>query len=229
MPNSAQLIASASITAPKDTGYSVSLTNAGPPGYASCLKSASCSWIELDEYAIDMQCGVWNVSKGRTNNDIRFPMQYPNSVQILVWLTGLHILPFLDRSVELNLGNRDGAGFTAAASYSSESVQSLECTWITLPYSRPGVQTGTFASQNCANNDPPLYRHCEGYAAFESGRFKKPPKVAVGITAFRIDKSVHLSLSLQVVQVTSAGMKWRFDGGPNGCFSYARGSFIAIE
>lgn len=140
------------------------------------------------------------------------------------------MLPFLDRSVELNVTEGDSSGFTLCATSLSSTVQSIEFSWLACPTQRPGVQIGTFYSgQNYKDNNTPFHRHREGYVAFDNCRFKTPPKVAVGIMAFQIDKSVHLSLSVQVVQVTSKGMKWRIDGGPDGHFKSATGSYIAIE
>lgn len=137
------------------------------------------------------------------------------------------MLPSLDRSVNLEVANRGDVGFALSI---SSTVQSLEISWLAFSDRRSGVEIGTFSSpSNWKDNNVPSHKHYEGYVAFETGRFKTAPKVAVGITGFTIDKSVHLSLSVQVVQLTREGMKWRIDGGPYGHFRYAKGSYIAIE
>lgn len=48
---------------------------------------------------------------------------------------------------------------------------------------------------------------CEGYVAFGRGLYKVLRRVAVGIMGFQIDKKCDLCLSVEVVQVTSAGVK----------------------
>lgn len=177
-----------------------------------------------------MQCGVFNLPNLKREHHITFPMRYDRSPEILVWLKGLHLLPFRDRSFFLSLGQCGDTGFTVRAESLSSAIQSLEISWLAFP-ERGGydVQIGTFhSSQNWKAGSTTLYRDWEGYLKFGTA-FKILPKVAVGITAFSIDKSVDLSLAVKVVQVTCVGMKWRIDGGTNGHFWSASCSYIAFE
>lgn len=233
MPNSAQLIASASITTPQDTGYSVALSNSGPTGFSSCLQSASCSWIELDDYAPDMQCGVWSLPQSpgsdrpqnSSTHKIDFPMIYNEIPQVLVWLRGLHLSRFNDRSLRLSTSSIKTSGFDLqVTALATTIIHDIEISWLACSARKSGITIGEFQS-----GELPVRSRCEGYVAFERDRFQVPPRVAVGITGFEINKNYELCLSVQVVQVTSEGMKWRMDTGKDGNMKNVRGTLIAIE
>lgn len=233
MPDSAQLIASASITTAQDTGLSIVLTNAGPPGDASRLKSASCSLLEIGKHAPDIQCGEWSSCETQkwnqilpaTHHTINFPMLYGENPQVLVWLRGLHLMPLRDRSFRLAVDNIHPSGFVLYVTpTSTTAIHDVEISWLACPVGRPGVSIGTFNTWDMSGK-----LMCEGYVAFQGVRFKAPPMVAVGIMAFDIDKRYNLSLSVQVVQVTREGMKWCIKGGEGRTVKSAIGSFIALE
>lgn len=233
MPDSAQLIASARITTPQDTGLSVVLTNAGPSGSASRLKSASCSLLEIGKHAPDIQCGEWSSCESQKSNlilpalnhTITFPMLYDEKPQVLVWLRGLHLSPLRDRSLCLAVHDVYAGQFELQVrAMSNAAIQDVEISWLACSARRPGVSIGTFNTWGMSGK-----LMCEGYVAFQGVRFKAPPMVAVGIMSFDIDKGYDLSLSVQVVEVTRMGMKWRIEGGEGGTIKSAIGSYIAVE
>lgn len=233
IPASSELIASASITTPQDTGFSIVLTNAEPSGYASRLKSASCSLLEIGKNAPDMQCGEWSSRESQqcrhnevitTKERITFPMVYDRTPQVLVWLRGLYLAPSPDRSLSLRVVSIDRFGFSPLVTYlSAPNIRNVEISWLAYYEESPGLCIGTFHTGEMSGRTK-----CDGYLSFER-RFKAPPSVAVGITAFNIDTIFDLSLSVQVLEVTSHGMKWRIQGGEGGTIKYASGSFIAFE
>lgn len=157
------------------------------------------------------------------NDMIDFPMQYSETPEVLVWLSGVQMSPSLDRSLELEFTNISRSSIMLKVISKTSSLQSIDISWLACPVQRPGLKIGTFTAWKCRNNG------CEGYVLFGSGWFKAPPRVAVGIMQFKMDKTSHLSLSMQVLEVTSEGMKWRIDAGPDGNFTFVTGSFIAIE
>lgn len=234
LANSAQLIASASVTTPEDTGFSVTLSNVGHPGYSSRLKSASCNWLELGDQAPDMQCGVWSLPDSHGSNQpeeyiITFPMRYNRTPRVRVWMRGLHMSPSLDRSLKLDVREITAVGFTLRVTCRSSAIRSLEISWFACPDWRLGVESGTFSTGDNNSADGNLLTKFEGYVAFHQGGFTAPPRIAVGMTAFEIAKEYHLCLSVQVLEVTCDGMKWRIDGGEHGKITSASASFIALE
>lgn len=233
MPDSAHLIASASITTPQDTGLSVVLTNASPSGSASRLKSASCSLLEIGKHAPDIQCGEWSSCEYQKSNlilpasshHITFPMLYDEKPQVLVWLRGLHLSPLRDRSLRLAVPNIYTFKFILQVTpISTAAIHDVEISWLACSAGRPGVSIGTFNTWDMSGK-----LMCDGYVAFHGVQFKAPPMVAVGIMAFDIDKRYDLSLSVHVVEVTREGMKWRIEGGEGGTVKSVTGSYIALE
>lgn len=233
MSDGAELIVSASISTPEDTGFSIVLTNAEPSGYSSRLKSASCSLLEIGKYAPDIQCGEWTSHESQKNGGIlltkseriTFPMVYDGTPQVLVWLRGLDLSPMPDRTLHIGVGTINRLGFTLAFNYQKpHTIRNVEISWLACSAKRSDVRIGTFSTGDMSGRTK-----CDGYVAFESGRFQAPPTVAVGITFFDIDKRYDLSLFLEVVEVTSEGMKWRIKGGEGGTITSASGSFIAFE
>lgn len=109
-------------------------------------------------------------------------------------------------------------------SQATSTIQDVEISWLAYSDERPGLTIGEFAG-----NWVPGQMSCEGYVAFKRGWFNAPPRVVVGMRGFTIDESQDLYLSVEVVQVTREGMKWRFDGGQERNIKSATGSFIAFE
>ncbi|KAL0636387.1 hypothetical protein Q9L58_004637 [Maublancomyces gigas] len=202
--NSARLIISARITTPEDNGISVTLSNTEAGGYCTDLKSVSCSLLELSEWAVDMQCGA---SPG------------------LSVVSGLHLAPFVGRSLRVWVDEITSCSYTLRVySQATSTIQDVEISWLAYSDERPDLTIGGFEG-----NWVPGQMSCEGYLAFKRGCFNAPPRVVVGMTGFKTDESRDLYLSVEVVQVTREGMKWRFDGGQERNIKSATGSFIAFE
>lgn len=233
------LIASASVSAPKVDGFNVTLSNYHPSQLANCFESPSCSWLELNNQDLDMQCGVWSLPVCHLWNDtkldttdnitheIPFPFPYAEPPQVLVWLKKMHLWSSADRSLRIVVSGTTTLGFTLEVFSTSRSgISGLDVSWPACSVGRPGVTMGTFQVKDWTNERA----RCEGHVAFQSGWFKVPPRVVVGFTGFEIDKGIALSKSVRVVEVTSEGMKWRIGGGEDeDRIAAASGSFIAIE
>lgn len=232
------LIASASVTAPKDTGFNITLSNYGRYLSANSFKSASCSWLELNNQDLDMQCGVssvparhpWKYTETHTTDNIThkitFPFPYAEAPQVLTWLKRMRFGDTADRSLRLLVSHVTTLGFTLEV-YSRfiTNISDLDISWLACSVQRQGVAIGTFEIKKEINTRA----RCEGYVAFQRGWFTTPPRVVVGITGFEIEKDMTLALSVRVVEVTGEGMKWRIDGGEDEeNIVAARGSFIAI-
>lgn len=94
------LFTSASVTAPKDTGFNITLSNHYRNTYANRFRSESCSWLELNKQDLDMQCGVWSLPLQHLRDDdeiytthsITFPFPYAEAPQVLVWLKRTHLM-----------------------------------------------------------------------------------------------------------------------------------------
>lgn len=92
------LIASASVTALKSTGFIITLSNSCRTRSANIFKIVSCSWLELNNQDLDMQCGVWSLpgqhlwyddeiyTTHNSTQNITFPFPYAEAPQVLVWL-----------------------------------------------------------------------------------------------------------------------------------------------
>ncbi|KAL0631756.1 hypothetical protein Q9L58_009385 [Maublancomyces gigas] len=233
------LIASASVTAPKVTGFNIKLSNYYRTPSANRFKRASCSWLELNNQDLDMQCGVWShqvqqvwdedeifTPKNITHN-ITFSFPYAEAPQVLVWLKRMDVGSSADRSLRVLVSDITTVGFTLEVyPQPNTNICGLDVSWLACSVGRVGVAIGTFEVKKEIN----ARARCEGNVAFQSGWFKTPPRVVVGITGFEIDKDISLGLSVRVVEVTGEGMKWRIDGGEDeDKMAAASGSFIAIE
>lgn len=189
-----------------------------------------------------MQCGDWsllassgsNLSQKSTAHVIMFPMQYEKSPKVLVWLRGLQIYDTHDRALTLEKSDTSDWGFTIQAK--NLNFHGAEISWLAYSIPRLGMTIGTFHAGRMSswdggidNYDDSPWASYDGYVAFQGCYFRTAPRVAVGFTGFEMDKRSPLCLSVQVVQVTREGMKWRIDAGKDGLIKYASCSFIAIE
>lgn len=105
------LIESASITAPKDTGFNITFSNHYPTTLANHFTSPSCSWLELNNQDLDMLCGVWRLpvkhkwdkneisTTDNITHNITFPFPYAEALQVLVWLKHIRLWSSADRSL----------------------------------------------------------------------------------------------------------------------------------
>lgn len=230
IPADVQVDVSASITTPVDTGFTVSLSDTSISPASTGVDSATCSWIELGAHAADMQCGSLrrndnpdaDLLKRTTTHQVSFPMTYSEPPQVVVWLRGLHLSPSDQRTVKLQVVQIYNWGFNLEVICgTAANPHDVEISWLAC---LAGVTTGDFAGGNVSG-----VTKCEGYFAFKAGRFETPPRVVAGLTGFGNNKQVAFSLAVRVVQVTCEGVKWRIDGGPDGHFGFAKGSFIAFE
>lgn len=227
------LVASASVTAPKDTGFNITLSNHYRNTSANRLKSESCSWLELNNQDLDMQCGVWSLPHLRdddeiyTTHNITFPFPYAEAPQVLAWLKRIHLMSWGNYSLQLRVLDITTLGFTLEVCRKpSPTISELDISWLACSVGRVGVAIGTFEIKQEINSRA----RCEGYVAFQRGWFKTPPRVVVGITGIKVAGGIPSGLSVRVVEVAGEGMKWRIDGGEDKkLIATVGGSFIAME
>lgn len=229
--DSSWFVVSASLSTPEQTGFSVTITDSYPSGSTCGLGGTSGYVIELDECAVDMQCGMWSVPEAarlrQSKKFINFPMRYDMIPQVLVWLAAVQMSCLADSSIELQVEDLCSYGFTLKVISKALGFISADISWLACPVQRLGVSIGTFCAENTVGDD--LGRSCDGYVGFPRGWFKVPPRVAVGIRSVELDQRYSASLSIEVVQVTSEGMKWRMSARPGAGYKSATASFIAVE
>ncbi|RPA79487.1 hypothetical protein BJ508DRAFT_363115 [Ascobolus immersus RN42] len=206
--------------------------------HASKAKDLSIEWIELPKAEpAAWQHGQWTLgTKARANEhssieeSIVFPTSFIGIPTVAVFLSGLYLGRKSNLRFQIWAESVTETGFILkGGTWDDSTFYNCKITWVAYANNLSGVHSGRVNTNTYRTFENPQHINM-GYESFPIGKFKKPPKVMIGLNFLDFGNGDNeLAIQSFVSNVNNLGMCWNADSS-GGTVNYGVGlSYLAIE
>ncbi|KAF4555535.1 Hypothetical protein D9617_2g054960 [Elsinoe fawcettii] len=170
-----------------------------------------------------------NTCPQENSRHIRFPRAFANTPSVICWLNRLDLSSSPDHNYRLRCfaSHITKSGFTAHIdAWGDSQLNGAAMCWIAFPSSKANVDSGEINTLDVRSWSDPK-EETTGWIKFKRS-FKKPPTVLVALNMVDTAGNADLRVSVEAVDITEEGCKWKVRGGGDSTVYAAGAGWIAL-